>query len=96
MKYKDSLGRPLLQPDPSQASAGLIHGHSVVPTPNAPVGTCTLIDSSQVHIAMDVDGNALILNERYAEFDSIGLRIVSRFDIAVINAKGVVVVENIT
>ena len=96
LKMKDSLGRPLLQPNPTMATSDMLLGRAVVPTPNAPVGTCTLIDSSQVHVAMDVDGNALILNERYAEFDSIGLRIVSRFDIQVINKPGVVVVHNIT
>jgi hypothetical protein len=45
---------------------------------------------------MDVDGNALTLNERYAEFDSIGLRVVSRFDIQVINKARVVVIDNLT
>lgn len=96
MKFKDSLGRPLLQANPSQATSDMLLGRAVVATPNAPVGTVTLIDSSQVHVAMDVDGNALILNERYAEFDSIGLRVVSRFDIQVINKAGVVVVNNLT
>ena len=74
----------------------MLLGRAVVATPNAPVGTVTLIDLSQVHVAMDVDGNALILNERYAEFDSIGLRVVSCFDIQVINKAGVVVIDNLT
>jgi HK97 family phage major capsid protein len=96
MKMKDSLGRPLLQANPSQTTSDMLLGRAVVVTPNAPVGTVTLIDSSQVHVAMDIDGNALILNERYAEFDSIGLRVVSRFDVQVINRTGVVVVDNLT
>jgi hypothetical protein len=53
------------------------------------------VDGSQVHVGIDVEGEALILQERYAEFDSIGLRIVSRFDITVINAPGVVAITGL-
>lgn len=55
MKEKDTLGRPLLQPNPSQAGGDMLLDRPVVPTPNVTQGTATLIDSSQVHVGMDVD-----------------------------------------
>ncbi|MGI8847928.1 MAG: phage major capsid protein [Candidatus Dormibacteria bacterium] len=95
MKQKDSLGRSLLVPNPSQQSTDMLLSRPVVPTPNMPLGTAALIDSSQVHLGVDLEGQALVLAERYAEFDAIGLRVVSRFDVQVINSPGVVVITGL-
>jgi HK97 family phage major capsid protein len=94
-KIRDTLGHPLLAPNPAQVGGDMLLGRPVVPTPHMTLGTAVLIDPASVHVGVDLDGRADLLMERYAEYDQTGLRIVSRFDVKVINAKGLVAITGL-
>lgn len=48
-----------------------------------------LVDFSKVVVARDVDAEVKILDQTYADYDSIGIRVVSRWDTALLQAKAV-------
>jgi HK97 family phage major capsid protein len=58
--------------------------------------TIILADMSQVTVGRDLDISVVLLEERYADFDQIGIRVTARFDIAPLNAEGVVVLRGVT
>ncbi|MFN2490271.1 MAG: hypothetical protein ABR529_11155 [Actinomycetota bacterium] len=51
---------------------------------------------SQVAVGRDLDVTVNILGETFADYDQIGIRVVTRMDIAPLNPKGVVVLKNVT
>jgi len=50
-----------------------------------------LVDFSKVAVARDVDANVTILDQTWGDYDSIGIRVVSRFDTALLQSKGVTI-----
>jgi HK97 family phage major capsid protein len=48
-----------------------------------------LVDFSKVVVARDVDAEIKILDQTFGDFDSIGIRVVSRWDTALLQAKAV-------
>jgi len=104
-KVKDQQGRPLIasamaapagpNAGPGQLVTDVIFGRRVIATPAVPAGTALLIDESQVHIGRDRDFEVRILDQLYAGFDQLGLLIVSRWDVGVVNDYGVVAVTGI-
>jgi HK97 family phage major capsid protein len=63
--------------------------------PNA-AGTPTkarvaLVDMSKVVVARDVDAEVKVLDQTWGDYDSVGIRVVTRFDTALLQAKGVTV-----
>jgi HK97 family phage major capsid protein len=86
----------LLQPDPQEANAYRLLGVPVSITTQMPDATMVLADMSQVAVGRDLGTTVSLLPERYAEFDQLGLRVVARYDIAPLNAAGIVVMTGIT
>ncbi|GAB4082084.1 phage major capsid protein [Modestobacter muralis] len=101
-KQKDSSGKYLIQPDPTQAGAYQLLGHGVTITNRIPdtTGTATgrvaLADMSQVAVARDLAPSVKILDQTFAGTDEMGLRVVARYDVAPLNAKAVVKLTGIT
>jgi HK97 family phage major capsid protein len=91
-----TAGTYLLQPDPQEANAYRLLGVPVSVTTQLPDTTVILADMSQVAVGRDLGTTVTLLPERYAEFDQLGLRVVARYDIAPLNAAGVVVMTGIT
>jgi hypothetical protein len=103
-KVKDSLGRPLLQPNMQQRSAAaedgavvhdILYGLPVYAAPSVPLGAALLIDEDQVHIGRDRDAEMRVLDQLYAGYDEYGFLIVSRWDVGLISSYGVVVVTGL-
>jgi HK97 family phage major capsid protein len=46
---------------------------------------------SNVAIARDVAPSVTVLNERYAEYDLIGLRVTTRYDLGLLHPEAVIV-----
>ena len=44
---------------------------------------------STVAIARDTSPSVTVLNERYAEFDQVGLRVTTRYDLGLLHAEAV-------
>ncbi len=90
----------LLYPDATEAGAFRLLGLPVLVTTQFPVTagatTVLLADVSQVAVARDRDMDVTLLTERYADYDQIGIRVVSRWDVGPLNAAAVVKLEGVT
>lgn len=101
-KIKDTQGRYLIQPDPTESGAYRLLGHAVIvtnrvpdTTGGTPTGRAALVDFSQVAVARDLAPSVKILTERYADYDQQAIRVVARYDAAPLNASAVVTLTGI-
>lgn len=88
-KVKDADGRPLLQPDLTAGVQYRLHGVAVVATNKLPAGQAVLADMPSVVVVRDIDPDVTILNERYAEYDQVGIRVRTRYDLGLTRPEGV-------
>jgi HK97 family phage major capsid protein len=95
-KVLDGDNRPLIQPDVTRGTGFQLLGYPIYITSKLPAGKALLVDMNMVAVARDLDGSVKILEERYADYDQIGIRIVSRMDIGLLHPEGVVVLTDAT
>lgn len=82
-------GMYLIQADPTLAGRRTIDGLPVVVTSRIPQGTCLLVDMSRVVVLRDLAARVDLLVERYAEYDETGVRVVSRWDLGLLDPRAV-------
>ncbi|MDZ4235818.1 MAG: phage major capsid protein [Dietzia sp.] len=82
--------------DPTGIQGGTafqLFGLPVIITDNIPAvstkNRVALVDMSKVVVARDVDAEVKILDQTWGDYDSIGIRVVSRWDTALLQAKAV-------
>jgi HK97 family phage major capsid protein len=82
--------------DPSTIQNGTafqLFGLPVIITDNIPVvstkNRVALVDFSKVVVARDVDAQVKILDQTWGDYDSVGIRVVTRYDTALLQAKAV-------
>lgn len=82
--------------DPSGIQGGTafrLFGLPVVVTDNIPAvstkNRVALVDFSKVVVARDVDAQVKILDQTWGDYDSVGIRVVTRYDTALLQAKAV-------
>ncbi|AKK02336.1 phage major capsid protein [Corynebacterium epidermidicanis] len=92
-KVKDGNGRYILTEDITSDTTYKLFGIPVTVSNKVPAGKAALLDMKQVAVVRDVDPAITILNERYAEYDEVGIRVVTRYDLGLLNPKGVVILE---
>ena len=102
-KLKDTSGKYLVQPDPTEAGAYRLLGHEVTVTNRVPVETGTpdttevvLADMSQVAVARDLSPSVKVLDQTFGDFDQMAIRVVARYDAAPLNPEAVVVLRGVT
>lgn len=102
-KVKDTSGRYLIQPDPTEAGAYRLLGHGVTITNRVPDTTATpatgraaLVDMSQVAVARDLAPSVKVLDQTFGDFDQQAIRVVARYDAAPLNPTAVVKLTGIT
>ncbi|MCV7056294.1 phage major capsid protein [Mycolicibacterium gilvum] len=70
-----------------------LFGLPVIITDNIPVASTknrvALVDMSKVVVARDVDAEVKILDQTWGDYDSIGIRVVSRWDVGLLQDKAV-------
>ena len=70
-----------------------LFGLPVIITDNIPAVTAknrvALVDMSKVVVARDVDAEVKILDQTWGDYDSIGIRVVSRWDTALLQPEAV-------
>lgn len=100
---KDGDGRYMLQPDPTQDGVFRLFGAPVTVTARVPdttgatpTGRAALVDFSQIAVARDLAPSVKILDERYADYDQMAIRVVARYDAAPLNAEAVIALTGIT
>ncbi|WP_347957092.1 phage major capsid protein [Gordonia aichiensis] len=89
LKEATSSKRYLLQPDPSKQSGTTLFGIPATVTNKLAAGTAVLADMSTVAIARDTSPSVTVLNERYAEYDQVGLRVTCRYDLGLLHPEAV-------
>lgn len=89
-KVKDTGGNYIVQSDVTQAGSYSLLGIPVIVTNRIPTGYAGLVDFSQIAVARDLAPSVKWLDQRYAEYDQIGLRVVTRYDAAPLNAEAVI------
>jgi HK97 family phage major capsid protein len=85
-----TTGAYLLQPDPTAANVFRLLGLPVRVTTQLAVGEIILADMSQVAAARDLDMSVKLLDQTYGDWDQLALRVVSRWDVGLLNPEGVV------
>ncbi|WP_347956878.1 phage major capsid protein [Gordonia aichiensis] len=89
LKEGTSSNRYLLEPDPSKQSGSTLFGIPATVTNKLAAGTAILADMSTVAIARDTSPSVTVLNERYAEYDQVGLRVTCRYDLGLLHPEAV-------
>jgi len=103
-KLKDTSGKYLLEPDPTQAGAYRLLGLPVTVTNRIPgdlgAGSnetvVVLWDPAQVAVARDMTPSVKLLDQTYADYDQQAIRVVCRYDAAPLNPEAVVVLRGVT
>ena len=103
-KLKDLQDRYQLQPDPTQEGAFRLLGFPVTITNRIPAdggddddeSSIVLADFSQIAVARDLSPSVKILDQTYADFDQMAIRVVARYDAAPLNPEAVVVLRGVT
>lgn len=92
-KIKESTGskRYLLQPDPSRAAGHTLFEVPVTVTNKLDAGTAIVADMSTVAVVRDTAPSITVLSERYAEYDQLGLRVTTRYDLGLLHPEAVAV-----
>lgn len=92
-KLKEATGssKYLLESDVTAGPTYQLFGIPVTPTNKLAQGKAVLADTSQIAVARDLAPSITILTERYAEFDQIGIRVVTRYDLGLLHPEAVIV-----
>ena len=96
-KIKETTGskRYLLQPDPSRAAGHTLFEVPVTVSNKVPTGTAVIADMSTVAVVRDTAPSITVLSERYAEFDQVGLRVTTRYDLGLLAPEAVAVLREV-
>ena len=90
-KIKDADGRYILEQDITAEGAERLFGIPVTVTSRIPTGKAVLADMSLVAVARDMAPTVVIDSSRYFDTDEVALRVVCRYDLALLQPKAVTV-----
>lgn len=101
-KLKDGQDRYQLTPDPTQAGGYQLLGIPVTVTNRLPKATGTpdssaviLADFSVIAVARDLAPSVTVLSERYADYDQIGIRVITRYDAKPMLPEGILIMRGV-
>jgi len=90
-KIKDTTGKYILESDLAADATYRLFAIPVKVTNKLARGKAVLADMSQVAVARDLAPSVTILSERYADYDQIGIRVVTRYDLGLLHPQAVIV-----
>ncbi|BCI92749.1 hypothetical protein NIIDMKKI_79550 [Mycobacterium kansasii] len=90
-KLKDGQQRYLLESDVTAGPTYRLFGVPVTVTNKLATGKGILAETSNIAIARDLAPSVTILSERYADYDQIGIRVVTRYDLGLLHPEAVIV-----
>lgn len=89
IKVGDTDSRYVFDPSTVQTGTSFqLLGLPVIITDHA-AGDVALVDFSKVVVARDVDAEVKILDQTWGDYDSIGIRVVTRYDVALLQDEAV-------
>jgi len=95
-KLEDSTGQKFLSPSLATGAPATLLGCGYTVTTHLPDSVILFFDPAQVAVGMDDRASVTILDQTYAEYDEVGLRVTARYDTAALNASAVVKLSGIT
>lgn len=102
-KIKDGNERYQLQPDPTQDGVFRLFGIPVTVTDRIPKTTgdtpttqAFIADFAQIAVAVDQAPSVKILDQTYADYDQMAIRVTARYDAAPLNAEAIVRLDGIS
>lgn len=93
-KIKDSNGRYIMQGGPAEGAPFRLHDTAVTVSNKVPQGKAALLNMSDVVIVRDTDPRVNLLTERYAEYDQVGIRVTTRYDLGLLRPSAVVILDS--
>ncbi len=90
-KIKDTSGKYILQPDLTATGQEVLIGVPVTVTAQIPTGKSALVDMSLVAVARDMAPSITVDSSRYFDTDEVALRVVTRYDLALLQPKAVTI-----
>lgn len=92
-KVKETIGskKYVLEPDLTVDATYRLLGIPDTVTNKLPEGTTVLADMTNVAVAHDISPIVTVVTERYAEYDQVGLRVVTRYDVGLLHPEAVAV-----
>ncbi|WP_273491519.1 phage major capsid protein [Gordonia otitidis] len=90
-KVKATDGKYILQEDLTATGQEVLFGVPVTVTSRIPAGKAVLADMSLVAIARDLSPTVTVDSSRYFDTDEVALRVVARFDLALLQPKAVTI-----
>ncbi|MFM8352207.1 MAG: phage major capsid protein [Actinomycetales bacterium] len=89
-KLTDNYGQRVLQPSLQQGAPATLLGRPYVVTSHVPDTALLLFDASQIAVGMDERASITILDQTYAQYDEIAIRVTARYDTKPMNAAAVI------
>lgn len=90
LKEATDSSKYLLEADVTRDATYRLFGIPVVVTNKLDPGVAVLADTSNIAVARDVSPSITVLSERYAEWDQIGLRVTTRYDLGLLHPDAVI------
>lgn len=90
-KIKDTSGKYILQPDLTATGQEVLFGVPVTVTAQIPTGKAALVDMNLVAVARDMAPSITVDSSRYFDTDEVALRVVTRYDLALLQPKAVTI-----
>lgn len=93
-KIKDNNGRYIMTGGPAEGVPYALHGTNVVVSNKVPAGKAALLNMKDVVVVRDLDPRVTLLTERYAEYDQVGIRVVTRYDLGLLRPSNVYILDS--
>ncbi|MBA2788276.1 phage major capsid protein [Mycobacterium canettii] len=91
LKEDATSAKYLLESDVTSGPTYRLFGVPVTVTNKLKPGVAILADVSQVAVARDMAPSVTLLSELYADYDQIGIRVVTRYDLGLLHPQAVIV-----
>lgn len=92
-KLKDADGRYIVNGGPAEGAPYKLFEIPVTITNKLARGKGILANMKDVAVVRDIDPQVTILTERYAEYDQIGIRVATRYDLGLLRKDSVLLLE---
>lgn len=92
-KLKDDYARYQFTPQPTEDTRSQFAGVPIITTTFLE-DTIAVVDMDQVAVARDLEPSVRVLDQTRADYDQTLIRVVTRYDVAPLNAEGVVLITN--
>lgn len=92
-KIKDADGRYIVNGGPAEGAPYKLFEIPVTITNKLAPGKGILANMNDIAVVRDIDPQVTILTERYAEYDQVGIRVVTRYDLGLLRKDSVLLLD---